>query len=107
MSEENNNRFANVLGLFGVKPEQAKAHVDAKDAEAVVRIYAAFRWKLKIRQVSPEDLDAMITECMTEVEKEVKNPKTRQEVLNQFLLMRNRAAEFLGVQPESPTDEAA
>lgn len=94
MSDLNESGFIEFTSLFGMSADDLKNYVPNKDKELVARIYADFRWKLKIRQVAYEDMKAMLLECIARIEKEVRTPEVKQKAIEGFRLMETRLSEF-------------
>jgi hypothetical protein len=79
---------------------------EQRAAQVILRIYANFKWKLKIADRSAEEVNRLIDEAIIEISALVP-PDYRAGAIQKFEQMKNRLSEFVvdGVfqLPESPT----
>ncbi len=67
---------------------------NSQDAKVALRIWAEFRWKLKIADRTWQEVDNFINEAIAECYSKIQDAEVRAEVINQFEMARNRVSEF-------------
>jgi len=69
-------------------------NLPAQDAITATRIYADFKWTLKIRQHTHQSIDAEISKSIERCERELLTPEVKAATIQKFNEMRNRLSEF-------------
>lgn len=62
-------------------------------ANTILKIYSGFKWKLKIADRTPDEVNALIDEAIVEI-KALVHPSYQLDVIQKFEQMRNRLSEF-------------
>lgn len=84
-----------VQAMSGAMAEQlGSTPTERKDNLTAQRIYAEFKWKLKIAQRSWTELDGLLANCLHRCEQEIQTPTVRERAMDMFQKMRNKASEF-------------
>jgi hypothetical protein len=74
------------------------------DGETAQRIWADFRWQLKIKNMTYSDIQELLEKCAERARTEILNPNTREIVVTKFSQAAAKVSEFTVA---NPTQEAA
>lgn len=65
-----------------------------QDNLKVQRIYADFKWQLKIALRTWDEVDGLLAQAVHRCEQEIQTPEVRTKAMTAFTNMRNKASEF-------------